>query len=319
MRLRRRARVIALAMLCGCWPAPPADEPGDDASTSGPAASLCFDGIRDGDETDIDCGGSVCTGCFGADVCADHGDCASGYCGAGRCAYLRSCYELQQRANGDDGVFWVDFDAEGPEPPVRALCDQSTDGGGWMLGIKVHRAAHDNVTERRDTLRDGFNPNLLLDVTTTLDRGLASHGTVALSNALGPDPRARITLVAGADETQTATWFKRIASARSLSRWFYDDDESSLVCVDLDAGTGCEMGVIAHDSEVTQLRGVHLLAHEYAADASIYLRLSGSGEDPVDGVHTLAGVCSATKDNDDNRWNDSLASEWGNGLLIWIR
>lgn len=318
---RRYAIAFACALSWACWPAPPVDESEDEPSTSGAAVSFCFDGVHDGDETDIDCGGSVCAGCFGDARCDVNHDCASGYCAAGSCAYLRSCHELQALADGPDGIFWVDFDEDGPDLPARALCDQTMDGGGWTLGFKVHRATRDDVAERRETLRDGFDPHLLLDAATTIDRGLASHGTIGLSRAISADPWARITLVAGADEGQRATWFKRIASARSLSRWFYDDDEMSDVCLDVEGQGPCEQGTIAYTADMTLLGGVDLRAHGYAGYEPLHLRLAGTDPDPNDGYHGASGVCSGTKNDDGNAWNDTQGTEgqWGNGLLIWIR
>lgn len=48
-------------------------------------AGTCFDGVKDGDETDIDCGGS-CVACPVGEGCAKGTDCASGVCTAGKCA-----------------------------------------------------------------------------------------------------------------------------------------------------------------------------------------------------------------------------------------
>jgi hypothetical protein len=44
----------------------------------------CHDRIRDGDETDVDCGGS-CHACSEAAVCVAASDCQTGGCDAGRC------------------------------------------------------------------------------------------------------------------------------------------------------------------------------------------------------------------------------------------
>src|SRR4051794_2580168 len=46
---------------------------------------ICFDGTRDGDESDADCGGSVCPACAGGRSCGGARDCASGFCGGSRC------------------------------------------------------------------------------------------------------------------------------------------------------------------------------------------------------------------------------------------
>ena len=61
---------------------------------SGPAADVqpqpgCNDGIKNGNETDVDCGGSCATKCAGGKSCAVAGDCVSGTCAASnRCAHL---------------------------------------------------------------------------------------------------------------------------------------------------------------------------------------------------------------------------------------
>jgi hypothetical protein len=54
-----------------------------------PATSSCFDRVKNGDETDVDCGGS-CGACAGGFSCAIANDCESHACESGRCA-LPSC------------------------------------------------------------------------------------------------------------------------------------------------------------------------------------------------------------------------------------
>ncbi|WP_437999084.1 hypothetical protein WMF26_03015 [Sorangium sp. So ce185] len=54
--------------------------PGDDGVTDG-----CADGTKNGDETDIDCGGSTCPQCELAKACTAKEDCASGFCADGVC------------------------------------------------------------------------------------------------------------------------------------------------------------------------------------------------------------------------------------------
>ncbi|MDB4953681.1 MAG: Tryptophan synthase alpha chain [Myxococcales bacterium] len=48
----------------------------------------CFDGIRDGQETDVDCGGGICRKCAGARHCTTACDCFNGQCIAGTCSSL---------------------------------------------------------------------------------------------------------------------------------------------------------------------------------------------------------------------------------------
>lgn len=53
-------------------------------------ASTCFDRARNGDETDVDCGGSCGLQCAGGHTCASDSDCQSRACTAGTCAAV-SC------------------------------------------------------------------------------------------------------------------------------------------------------------------------------------------------------------------------------------
>src|SRR5262249_22971244 len=51
----------------------------------GVCVATCSDGIKDGDETDTDCGGKTCPGCAVMKTCKVGGDCASGVCQGGTC------------------------------------------------------------------------------------------------------------------------------------------------------------------------------------------------------------------------------------------
>jgi hypothetical protein len=55
-----------------------------DASPDGPTIG-CADKITNGEETDIDCGGSLCPKCWPGKVCQKDSDCRSGTCSAGKC------------------------------------------------------------------------------------------------------------------------------------------------------------------------------------------------------------------------------------------
>lgn len=51
-----------------------------------PDADTCSNGLEDGCETDIDCGGRSCATCPDFDTCIVDGDCQSGMCSNGICA-----------------------------------------------------------------------------------------------------------------------------------------------------------------------------------------------------------------------------------------
>jgi hypothetical protein len=60
-------------------PSPPASPP------PSPPAATCSDGIQNGSETGVDCGGGTCPRCPTGQGCAGRGDCASAVCTAGTC------------------------------------------------------------------------------------------------------------------------------------------------------------------------------------------------------------------------------------------
>lgn len=48
-------------------------------------APTCTDAWRNQDETDVDCGGTICGPCNVGQICVNNGDCGSGYCAGGIC------------------------------------------------------------------------------------------------------------------------------------------------------------------------------------------------------------------------------------------
>jgi hypothetical protein len=67
----------------------------------------CEDGVKNGTETAMDCGGLECDPCGAGAVCREFGDCQSQVCAAGRCAPAR-CIDLVH--NGQE----TDVDCGGP-------------------------------------------------------------------------------------------------------------------------------------------------------------------------------------------------------------
>jgi hypothetical protein len=47
--------------------------------------------VKNGAETDVDCGGGACQGCKTGKVCGGNGDCKSGICTNGACAAPTTC------------------------------------------------------------------------------------------------------------------------------------------------------------------------------------------------------------------------------------
>lgn len=53
---------------------------------NGNPSPTCVDGIRNGSEADVDCGGPDCPRCGNGQTCGSRNDCASALCSAGTCA-----------------------------------------------------------------------------------------------------------------------------------------------------------------------------------------------------------------------------------------
>ena len=65
-------------------------------------AATCNDGIKNGSETDVDCGGGTCAGCVNFKTCKVNADCQSGYCPAGTCAVAPTCNDGVRNGNESD-------------------------------------------------------------------------------------------------------------------------------------------------------------------------------------------------------------------------
>jgi len=96
----------------GCDLGPDCDDYDASLTTQCTSEDLCFDGVLDGEETDVDCGG-VCNPCDAGKQCKYGSDCKSGVCNRGL------CYDEELCNNNEKDEFEADIDCGGP----CELCD----------------------------------------------------------------------------------------------------------------------------------------------------------------------------------------------------
>jgi hypothetical protein len=96
------------------------------------ATPTCTDGVKNGQETDTDCGGPTCSTCVTGNACLVGADCTSGNC-VGNICTLATCNDL--RKDGSE----TDVDCGGPTcSPCTAgkACLQASDCSSAVCGVK---------------------------------------------------------------------------------------------------------------------------------------------------------------------------------------
>lgn len=209
---------------------------------------FCFDGVKDGDESAVDCGGS-CGACTGSS-CTDNSQCSSGQCVAGQCVENPQITDVQLR-DGKPGnlvtitglhfgsltgkVRFLGTTADGDEKDAAlAACD-----GAWSdsrIVIAVPEGAVtgpievDTSAGKKDATNDAFGPIIVdFQINDTARPGVCSVTPASVKTgasmtvrgvAFGPtqsDSRVQLAR-AGADCAQIQDW-SSAAEATQISPW----------------------------------------------------------------------------------------------------
>jgi hypothetical protein len=218
--MRVRALVIA-CLVAGCS-SPDAAEPTDtgvvlEAQSDTPVAIFpsCGDGTKNGEESDVDCGGGECAPCATSKVCVTSNDCA-GVCRSGNCALASSCAE-QQKPTSKNGIYDLDLDGDGPEPKLPFYCDMESDGGGYTLVYKLTSGVAASGAALWTASAPTNDDDRTLLGTGRATKPYVSRLVTKLWNLGFPISEVRVSVVASGKE---AKFFRFDGKGSSVVNWF---------------------------------------------------------------------------------------------------
>ena len=84
-------------------------------------AKQCADGIKNGAESDVDCGGGTCPRCQGGQVCNSRNDCHTALCTGGTCQSCAAAGDCGLDSDGD-----MCFCRDNAEKPGERMCTRKT-------------------------------------------------------------------------------------------------------------------------------------------------------------------------------------------------
>jgi len=95
-------------------------------------AAACDDGLHNGDETDVDCGGG-CDTCPRGKGCKTKADCASGFCTDGMCTHELGT--LLGPGGGKDAVKWTVITSKDLNQPTDLAFSTAEEGKIWVTNL----------------------------------------------------------------------------------------------------------------------------------------------------------------------------------------
>jgi hypothetical protein len=152
---RRRALVLGASGLAGLWHLGNTDETAakrkhkkhkkrkkNNQSPPPPATDTCLNSVKDGSETDVDCGGGTCVRCAVGKVCSTRNDCASAVCTNGACGVCVNNTDCGLDSDGnicacrdhESGArFCTKLNSNRPAYPAGTPCSVCTGGEQCLL------------------------------------------------------------------------------------------------------------------------------------------------------------------------------------------
>jgi cysteine-rich repeat protein len=88
----------------------------NDLCTNTCKLAACNDSFKNGNETDVDCGGGTCQKCALTLQCLGGPDCQSGFCSTGKCALPRAARRSSSPTRAPERRLQLDADGVGPVP-----------------------------------------------------------------------------------------------------------------------------------------------------------------------------------------------------------
>ena len=164
----------------------------DDTSLTCDRATMtcisCNDKTKNGDETDVDCGGSKCDPCAAGKVCKDNGDCALGLCEGGKC----SSTETVNAETGDLIINEFMANSDGTTDPTKAKTFPYNDHAKQckfveIVNISKKRIKVDDCTLFIEKLDENGDPIEGKNSTTKLEGTLSSKGVIVVTESACKD------------------------------------------------------------------------------------------------------------------------------------
>jgi len=149
-------------------------------------APSCNDNVKNGAETNVDCGGPTCAKCAVGKTCAVNSDCATASCVNQTCA--PECHPVVNEVQASVGAAWDDW------IEIYSGCGTSVDVSGWRLSYFPFGAWNSEYVEYTFGSGAAFAPGTYLLFANSfysgatdglLAWGLNAYGVAALLDATG--------------------------------------------------------------------------------------------------------------------------------------